>query len=219
MPDLIGHLIVIPGLTQNPFPFAFSAGSGRAGAVQARKCLSVPTLPDPTFPKRKLPPGAEKASSAPGDAILCLPGAKQGSGAPGFPTRAFRSPGAAVPLRSRSPGQGRASAKRSPIAEQGQLPSRRLLRPSRPPARGPNSGTELVLKLLQNRKFVILGQNLHVFCYGLGDARSEPGLTRGSGMTGRRFRVKPGMTRRRAREEEMPDQVGHDERRGTSEGR
>ncbi len=97
-------------------------------------------------------------------------------------------PGAAVPLRSRSPGQGRAGAKRSPIAEQGQLPSRRLLRPSRPPARGPNSGTELVLKLLQNRNFVIPGQNLRVFCYGLGDARSEPG------MTGRRFRVKPGMT-------------------------
>ena len=61
--------------------------------------------------------------------------------------------------------------------------------PFPPPRPGDlNSGTESALKLLQNRKFVILEQNLRVFSYGLGDARSEPG------MTGRRFRVKPGMT-------------------------
>ncbi len=97
-------------------------------------------------------------------------------------------PGAAVPPRSRSHGQGRARAKRSPIAEQGQLPSRHPF--PRPRPGDLNSGTESALKLLQNRKFVILEQNLRVFSYGLGDARSEPG------MTGRRFRVKPGMTLR-----------------------
>ena len=37
---------------------------------------------------------------------------------------------------------------------------------------GKNSGTESALKLLRNQKFLILGQNLPVFCYGLGDARS-----------------------------------------------
>ena len=64
--------------------------------------------------------------------------------------------------------------------------------PAALPTNGLNSGTESALKLLQNRKFVIPGQNLPDFCHGLGDARSEPG------MTGRRFRVKPGMTTKRA---------------------
>ncbi len=59
-----------------------------------------------------------------------------------------------------------------------------------PRPRGLNSGTEKALIQLQNRDFVILGQNLPDFCHRLGDARSEPG------MTGRRFRVKPGMTMR-----------------------
>ena len=120
-------------------------------------------------------------------------------------------PGAAVPLRSRSPGQGRAGAKRSPIAKRvssrhgasssgagsggseaepdSEAGAAAVPAPFPPPRPGDlNSGTESALKLLQNRKFVILEQNLRVFSYGLGDARSE------LGMTGRRFRVKPGMT-------------------------
>ena len=55
----------------------------------------------------------------------------------------------------------------------------------RPPTEGSESGTEKALIQLQNRDFVILGQNLPDFCHRLGDARSEPG------MTGRRFRVSP----------------------------
>ena len=59
-----------------------------------------------------------------------------------------------------------------------------------PRPRGLNSGTEKALIQLQNRDFVILGQNLPDFCHRLGDARPEPG------MTGRRFRVQHGMTMR-----------------------
>ena len=38
--------------------------------------------------------------------------------------------------------------------------------------RGQEFRNRICLKLLRNQKFLILGQNLPVFCYGLGDARS-----------------------------------------------
>ena len=57
-----------------------------------------------------------------------------------------------MPLRGRSPGQGRASAKRSTIAEQGQLPSRLHFSPSLP-TRGPEFRNRISFKTVTESEF------------------------------------------------------------------